>query len=86
MEGGWEWEWRGSFSCTHTHTHTHSHILHRAKNSVKHFPVRWNGKEFSFGFGKFSTVDDLLSHVILSMYITYVLHELGLVNYVLSKL
>jgi len=34
----------------------------RAKNSVKHFPVRWDGKEFSFGFGKFATVMDLLEH------------------------
>ena len=29
---------------------------------MKHFPVRWNGKEFSFGFGKFSTVSELLEH------------------------
>lgn len=34
----------------------------RAKNSVKHFPVRWEGKEFSFGFGKFQTVPELLEH------------------------
>ena len=61
---------------THPHAHPHTHIpphihipthtptphTHRAKNSVKHFPVRWDGKEFSFGFGKFSTVMDLLEH------------------------
>ena len=29
---------------------------------MKHFPVRWNGKEFSFGFGKFSSVSELLDH------------------------
>lgn len=34
----------------------------RAKNSVKHFPVRWNGTEFSFGFGRFSTVQELIEH------------------------
>jgi hypothetical protein len=34
----------------------------RAKNSVKHFPVRWGGSEFTFGFGKFQTVCELLEH------------------------
>ena len=34
----------------------------RAKNSVKHFPVKWDGQEFSFGFGRFSTVDQLVEH------------------------
>ena len=34
----------------------------RAKNSVKHFPVRWDGREFGFGFGKFATVSELLEH------------------------
>lgn len=34
----------------------------RAKNSVKHFPVRWNGQEFTFGFGRFPTVGELVEH------------------------
>ena len=29
---------------------------------MKHFPVRWEGNEFSFGFGKFQTVSELLEH------------------------
>ena len=37
-------------------------VYFRAKNSVKHFPVRWNGTEFSFGFGRFSTVQELIEH------------------------
>ena len=54
---------------THTHTHTHTHARHThtdththtgPKNSVEHFPVRWNGIEFGFSFGKLSTIEDLL--------------------------
>ena len=37
-------------------------LLHRAKNSVEHFPVRYDGQEFSFGFGRFSSVSELLEH------------------------
>lgn len=37
-------------------------LLYRAKNSVKHFPVRWNGQEFTFGFGRFPTVGELVEH------------------------
>ena len=44
-------------SHVHTHAHTHTHI-----HTHKHFPVRWNGKEFSFGSGKFSTIMNLLDH------------------------
>ena len=29
---------------------------------MKHFPVRWDGHELSFGFGKFTTVQELLEH------------------------
>ena len=29
---------------------------------MKHFLLRWNGNEFSFGFGKFSSVSELLEH------------------------
>ena len=48
--GGWGWDRSGG---VYSHVHTHTH---------KHFPVRWNGKEFSFGVGKFSTVKDLIDH------------------------
>ena len=35
---------QASYTHTYTaHTHTHTHT-HGAKNSVKHFPVRWNEK------------------------------------------
>ena len=34
----------------------------RAKNSVKHYPVRWDGREFQFGFGRFTSVDELRDH------------------------
>lgn len=34
----------------------------RAKNSVKHYPVRWDGREFHFGFGRFSSVEELRLH------------------------
>ena len=37
-------------------------IIFRAKNSVKHFPVKWDGKEFTFGFGRFASVDELAEH------------------------
>ena len=46
----------------HPHTYTLTHSSYRAKNSVKQFSVRWNGKESSFGVGKFSTIEDLLDH------------------------
>ena len=57
-------------TCTCIPTELRTHLLSlppslppsRAKNSVKHFPVRWEGKEFSFGFGKFQTVAELLEH------------------------
>jgi len=29
---------------------------------VKHFPVKWDGKEFIFGFGHFTSVDELAEH------------------------
>ncbi|XP_003382501.1 PREDICTED: dual adapter for phosphotyrosine and 3-phosphotyrosine and 3-phosphoinositide-like [Amphimedon queenslandica] len=34
----------------------------RSKDSVKHFTVRYDGESFTFGFGKFSNVQDLISH------------------------
>ena len=35
---------------------------HRSKDSVKHFPLRWDGKFFIFGFGKFASVQELTKH------------------------
>ena len=37
-------------------------LFFRAKNSVKHYPVRWDGQEFQFGFGRFTSVDELREH------------------------
>ena len=34
----------------------------RSKDAVKHFPVRWDGQYFIFGFGKFANVHELISH------------------------
>lgn len=38
------------------------YFFFRAKNSVKHYPVRWDGREFQFGFGRFTSVDELREH------------------------
>ena len=51
-----------SLPYTHTHTHTHTHPSHRTENSVEHFPVRCDGKESDFDFGKLSDVEDLRDH------------------------
>ena len=37
-------------------------FVHRSKDAVKHFPVRWDGQYFVFGFGRFSNVHELISH------------------------
>ena len=29
---------------------------------MKHYPVRWDGREFQFGFGRFTSVDELREH------------------------
>lgn len=34
----------------------------RSKDAVKHFPVRWDGNHFLFGFAKFTNVEELISH------------------------
>ena len=85
---------------THAHTHAHTHPPHTGL-TVKHFPVRWNGVELSFGVGKFSTVEDILDHfeskfgtlgntsIVCTLHTYYTIHELGSVNYlayVVSKL
>ena len=50
-------------TCTHTYIHTHTHThTHRAKNSIKHFPIRWNGREFGFSFDKYLIVEDFIDH------------------------
>lgn len=40
----------------------HYLLFYRSKDAVKHFTVRYDGESFTFGFGKFSTVQELLSH------------------------
>ena len=44
--------------------YTHFLILYtyRSKNAVKHFPVRWDGNQFTFGFGRFANVHELTQH------------------------
>ena len=37
-------------------------VILRSKDSVKHFTVRYDGESFTFGFGKFSTVQELINH------------------------
>ena len=37
------------------------HIL-RCAESVKHYKVVWDGKQFIFGLGKFSTLEDFKEH------------------------
>ena len=51
--------------CKHFTFYVLDHLHHarvRAKNSVKHYPVRWDGNEFHFGFGRFTSVEELREH------------------------
>ncbi|XP_066919111.1 dual adapter for phosphotyrosine and 3-phosphotyrosine and 3-phosphoinositide-like [Clytia hemisphaerica] len=34
----------------------------KCANSVKHFQIGWNGNEYVFGMGKFSNIEDFVSH------------------------
>ena len=38
------------------------HLPDRCRNSVKHYHVVWDGRQFCFGLGKFPTVDTLAEH------------------------
>ena len=40
----------------------HALSFYRTKDAVKHFPVEWNGYEYSFGLGTFPTLELFLSH------------------------
>ena len=34
----------------------------KCANSVKHFQIGWNGENYIFGMGKFSNIEDFVSH------------------------
>ena len=38
------------------------HLPDRCRNSVKHYHVVWDGRQFCFGLGKFPDVDTLAEH------------------------
>lgn len=43
-------------------THVCTDVCCRCKDSVKHFPLCWDGSNFVFGFGKFANVYELMKH------------------------
>ena len=53
----------GRYGAGYADTHTLTHTCNgRCQNSVKHYRVEWNGKQFCFGLGKFTTLDALIEH------------------------
>ena len=43
-------------------THITFTLLCRCQSSARHYRIVWDGKQFSFGLGKFPTVDELKAH------------------------
>lgn len=42
--------------------HNQAYLVCRCQNSVKHYKVTWNGRQFLFGLGKFSSLEDFKEH------------------------
>ena len=47
------------YNYAYTHAHLHAH---RCQHSVKHYRILWDGKQFTFGLGKFPDLESLKQH------------------------
>ena len=48
-------------STNKTH-HAQYSLSCRCSDSVKHFQINWDGSEYTFGMGKFPSLQDFISH------------------------
>ena len=59
----WCFSWFTSYVTTCTPSPpSHFHLPDRCRNSVKHYRVIWDGRQFCFGLGKFPDVETLIEH------------------------